>query len=102
MTNAQVNPNPKARFQEVEANIKGHHAVLENPTFNLAQDMALLEYNRKIALELGASQNPQVQGMINAWKLAGVQEFISEFRNLAEKVIPAQPPGLARTLDHKN
>jgi hypothetical protein len=39
--------------------------------------------------------------MVNGWKLQGVQEYLSEFRNLGEKVLAAQPPGLMRVLDHE-
>lgn len=101
MTPSQVNPTPKARFQ-TEQNIKEHHALLETPAFDRAEDLALLEYARKLSLELGNSQNPQVQGMVNGWKMTGVHEFLSEFRNLGEKPVVVEPPGIARRLDHKN
>lgn len=39
--------------------------------------------------------------MVNAWKLTGVQEFLSEFRNLGEKPVQAQAPGIARVLNHE-
>ena len=101
MTTEQLNPTPKARFQDIEANVKGHHALLENPAFNRAEDMAMLNYNRTLAKDLLESQNPQLTAMQNALKLAGVQEFINEFRMLAEKKQVIESPGLARSLNHK-
>ena len=104
MTPNQVNPTPKTRFQTEEA-IKAHHALLENPAFQQAEDMALLSYGRSLAHNLVTIQNPQeaqVASMANGWKLAGVQEFLAEFHSLAEKPIEVTPPGKARSLDHKN
>ena len=100
MTAAQINPTPKARFQEKSGAIEAHHNLLESDHFDRAQDMALLEYQRKLSVNLGTSQNAQVEGMVMGWKLAGVQEFLAEFRGLAEKGITVQPPGIARVLDH--
>ena len=105
MTDQIVNPTPKARFQQAEANIKAHHELLQNPAFEKAEDAALMSYNRSLAFQLVNAKDPQqaqVYGMVNGWKLAGVQEFLAEFHNLAEKPVPLQPPGHARTLDHKN
>jgi hypothetical protein len=105
MTADQVNPTPKARFQAEEANIKAHHELLQSPAFQKAEDLALMNYNRQLAFNLVNAANPQesqVHGMVNGWKMAGVQEFLAEFHNLAEKKITATAPGLARTLDHKN
>jgi len=102
MTAAQVNPTPKARFQESDANIKAHHALLENPDFQRAEDFTLLSYHRSVAFAQANDANPQVAAMVAGWKLAGVQEFLHEFRTLAEKPLAVMPPGQARTLDHKN
>ena len=102
MTSDQVNPTPKARFQTEDANIKAHHALLENPEFQKAEDLTMLNYARSLAKDTITNANPQVAGMINGWKLAGVQEFLAELHNLAEKPVPLQPPGVQRTLDHSN
>jgi hypothetical protein len=102
MTDAQVNPTPKSRFQAEDANIKAHHALLENPAFQKAEDMTLLSYQRSLAHDTGTNTNPQVAAMVNGWKLAGVQEFLAEFHNLAEKKIETPPAVKTRMVDHKN
>lgn len=105
MTDQQVNPTPKARFQAVDNNLKAHHDLLENPAFQRAEDMAVMNYNRQLAFNLVNAANPQeaqVNGMVNGWKMAGVQEFLAEFHNLAEKRVQVTPPGMKRTLDHSN
>lgn len=103
MTSAQLNPTPKAKFQSVKANIAGHHALLENPAFDRAEQAAMLSYSRTLANELAnaAGPNSQLQSMINGWKLAAVQEFMHEFRMLAEEPVVVEAPGLARQLNHK-
>lgn len=101
MTPEQVNPTPKSRFQAEEVNIKAHHELLQSPAFQRAEDMALLSYNNTLAHQLVNAPNPQeaqVCGMVNGWKLAGVQEFLATFHSLAEKPVVATPPGQARTL----
>lgn len=101
MTPEQVNPTPKSRFQSVDTNIKAHHDLLESPAFQRAEDMALLSYNNTLAHQLVNAANPQeaqVSGMVNGWKLAGVQEFLATFHSLAEKPVVVAPPGNARTL----
>lgn len=90
------------RFQSHGDRVKNHHAILESDDFQHAEDMAVLHYQRILALGLGKSANPQVDGMVVAWKLAGVQEFLAEFRNLAEAPIKAETPGLSRTLNHNS
>lgn len=101
MNESQVNPTPKKRFLDIKDADKAHHAILENPYFQRGEDYALLEYERKLAKHLGASTNPQVDGMIVAWKLTGAREFLSEFHTLAEKEIEAQRPGVGRVLNHE-
>ena len=71
--------------------------------------MAWLHYNRVLASQLAAPQNPQgpprnsqQEAMVNGYKLLGVQEFLAEFRGLAERPIEVLPPGKARTLNHAN
>jgi hypothetical protein len=102
MTADQLNPTPKAKFQSEEANVKAHHALLESPAFEYAEQVAMLQFSRSLAKELETSGNPQLTGMVNGFKLLGVQQFMAEFRMLAEKGTAPQPPGVARTLDHKN
>lgn len=102
MTQATVNPSPKVRFQAKNGAVEAHHNLLESDHFDRAEDLALLEYNRKLAIRLAneAAPSRQLMAMENANKLAGALEFLSEFRNLAEKPQPVQPPGIARTLNH--
>lgn len=102
MTPATTNPSPKLRFQEIKGAIEAHHSLLQAESFQRAEDMALLDYQRKLAVELSNEppQTKQVVAMANAFKLQGVQEFLSEFRNIAEKVVPPQAPGIARVLNH--
>jgi hypothetical protein len=102
MTADKLNPTPKVRFQKIESNLKAHYNLLEDPAFDRAEEMALLNYTRTLSEQMATTQNPQVLGMVNAWKLAGVQEFLHEFRTLAEKQVVVTPPGLARTLNHTN
>ena len=100
MTTATLNPSGKTRFQEIKGAIEAHHALLATPEHQLAEDMALLHYQRVLAHDTATSQNPQVAGMVNAWKLAGVNEFLNEYRLLAAKAVVAQPPGINRVLNH--
>jgi hypothetical protein len=105
MDKPSANPTPKAKFQEIKGAIDAHHTLIETESFKRACDAALLEYQRKLAVELANEPVPtqQVRAMGHGWKLNGVSEFLSELRNLAEK--PADPPkgpGLARVLDHQN
>lgn len=97
-----VNPPPKIRFQAIKGAIEAHHGLIQAESFERAEDMAFLEYQRKLAVKLAnePASSRQLLAMENFNKLAGVQEFLSEFRNLGEKVVEAQPPGLARVLDH--
>ena len=104
MNQATINPSPKTRFQEIKGAIEAHHALLQAESFQRAEDMALLHYQRILALQIDPKlpgDEQQVRAMVNGWKLQGVQEYLSEFRNLGEKVLTAQPPGLMRVLDHE-
>jgi len=102
MTAEKLNPTPKVRFQKIDSNLKAHCELLSDPAFDRAEEMALLNYTRTLAEQMATTQNPQVLGMVNAWKLAGVQEFLHEFRTLAEKPVAIMPPGQARTLNHNS
>lgn len=102
MSDHQLNPTPKSRFQATDANLKAHHEMLATPAFQRAEDLALLNYGRNLSDQMKDTANPQVLGMVNAWKLAGVHEFLHEFRILAEKPVEMQPPGKARTLNNVN
>lgn len=101
-TPPSANPSPKTRFQEVKGAIDAHHTLIETESFKRGCDMALLEYQRKLAAELANTppEKAQVTAMAHGWKLNGVQEFLSELRNLGEKPVTVQPPGVARTLAH--
>ena len=107
MTPSQVNPSPKTRFQESDNNISKHHTLIESGEYQRAEDFALMHYARVLAADTANSadpksgKNPQVEGMVNAWKLAGAQEFVNELRNLAEKPITLEAPGKARTLNQQ-
>jgi len=101
MTPDIVNPTPKSRFTAAEQNIKDHHALLENPAFQKAEDFALLSYQRSLAKTVGTDPNPQVAAVVAGLKLTGVQEFLAEFHNLAEKPVETQPPGINRTLNQR-
>lgn len=100
MTQSKMNPTPKDRFQATDGAIEAHYAMLASPAFQRAEDIALLHYQRLLAVTLGKSANLQVDGMVNGWKLLGAQEFLSELRNLAEKPLKTEAPGLARALNH--
>lgn len=103
MSTATKNPSPKTRFQETPGAIEAHNSLLGSISFQRAEDMTLLHYQRLLAAGLDPKlpgNELQVRAMINGWKLQGAQEYVSEFRNLNEKPIEPQPPGLARVLDH--
>jgi hypothetical protein len=100
MTAAILNPSGKSRFQEIKGAIENHHSLLARPEYQLAEDFALLHFQRIMAHETDISENPQVTAMTNAWKLAGVNEFLNEFRNLAQKPLTPQAPGINRVLNH--
>jgi hypothetical protein len=104
MDQKAVNPTPKIRFQEIKGAVEAHHGLIETESFKRACDVALLEYNRKLAANLGLSpvQGAQFEAMANAWRLQGANEFLAELRMLGEKQPEAKPPGLARVLDHSN
>jgi hypothetical protein len=105
MTSKEINPDAMARFQSNPAVIDAHHALIALPSFQLAEDMALLYYNRLLASKIAESEktqgsNSQQLAMINGFKLQGVQEYLHMFRLLGEKPIETQPPGKARTMNH--
>ena len=99
-----VNPTPKIRFQAIKGAIDAHHTLVQTESFGRAKDFALLEYQRKLAKNLGATpaQGQQIEAMANAWKLQGIEEFMAEFMLLADKPVEVQPPGVGRVLDHAN
>lgn len=105
MTKDQVNPSPKDQFQQSSENIKAHHELIQSPVYERAEEFALAHYTRALAGELARTTDPQasqVKAMQNGLKMLGAHEFIAELRNLAEKPIVTQSPGLGRVLDHKN
>ena len=98
MTPSTINPSPKTRFQDIKGAIESHHSLIQAESFQRAEDMAFLEYQRKLAIKLANEPAPsrQLLAMEHANKLSGVQEFLSEFRNLGEKPLAVEPPGLNR------
>ena len=100
MTPAQINPHARERFQASQDAIDAHHELLASPAFQRAEDMALIYYNRVLASNITKSQNPTQEATLNGVKMLGVQEFLNEFRCLAEKPLITEPPGRARTLNH--
>lgn len=100
MTQSEINPHAKQRFQSIPGQIDAHHEMLASVPFQRAEDMAMMYYTRALAGNIAKSQNQQQEAMINGLKMLGVQEFLAEFRALGEKSIEVIPPGRARTLNH--
>ena len=73
---------------------------MENPHYQLAEDMARLHYDRVLAKNLAESKAQNWDSVANGLKLLGVQEYLNEFRMLAEKQSDPKGPGMARILDH--
>lgn len=100
--NIATNPNPKARFQAMTGATKEHNDLITSSAFQTAEDFTLLEYARKLTMRLGSEQGPgrQLLAMENANKMAGVHEFLSEFRDLGKIQVASEKPGVGRVLNH--
>lgn len=91
-----VNPTPRARFQESADNISKHRALIESREAQRAFDFAQLEYAAYLAQMV--TDNPQSAAFAGL-KLSGMMEFASVFKNLGEqpvRIVPAR----SENLDH--
>lgn len=107
MTRRQLNPSPAERFREIKGAIEAHHALLALPAYQLAEDYAVMHYARVVASQQvklvnpnESPRNPQQDAMIAGVKVLAVQEFLDEFRALAEP--PPEPVTAPKihTLNH--
>jgi hypothetical protein len=79
---------PKQRFQQ-EAKVRvAHRQLVELHEFELACDFALLQLQHELTEAVNGNTNLAAAAHM---KLAGAQDFIRVFRNLAET--PGRPKG---------
>jgi hypothetical protein len=97
MNPPNVNPTPKARFQESGNNIAEHHTLLESRPFQRACDFGLQQYMLKLATVTGDFNTAAAAG----FKMQGAQEFLATLRLLAEKPEPVKPPELVGQLNYR-
>jgi hypothetical protein len=80
-----TNPTPKQRFIDNPQAVTGHRALIEHASFQRSVDMALLEYQRALAVVPVDFQG----AAMNQFKLVGALEFLQTLRLLAET--PVRP-----------
>lgn len=86
-TQPNVNPTPRQRFQSVKGCIEAHRSLLEIPAFDRALDHACLEYQTR----LGNEATDPNRAMAVGFKMAGMFEFLTILKTLAEAA-PTAPP----------
>lgn len=87
MSQPNLNPSPRARFQLERNNITSHKSMIELPSFDRGMDAALLEY----ASVLAKGNNTSNDAMAMGFKLQGAQEFLMFLKTLAEAAPVPQP-----------
>lgn len=98
MPAANVNPTPRARFQDSKDNVSKHRDLIASREFERAIDFALAEYQRIMAAG-PVDSNPQL-ALAGHYKQMGAVEFVHVLRNLAEPP-PLPPTRVSDQLDHK-
>lgn len=82
MTNPNVNPSPKSRFQESQQNVSHHRELIQRNEFQRACDFGLLQYQGQLAsMDLQGNMN---NAAANHLKITGVIEFLHVLRHLGE------------------
>jgi len=80
-TTVPFNPTPKQRFQALGNKAMGdHRQMVDSSAFNIAVDMALLQYQRESTATIVDGNGAGSVGL----RLQGAQEFINVLRNLSE------------------
>lgn len=83
---ANVNPSPRARFQESASNISRHRDMIASTEFQRACDFAMLQYQGELAMQKSDNFNTHAA---NQMKIVGALEFMHIFRHLGEQAQPA-------------
>lgn len=83
------------RFMESADNISKHRQILDFPGLQRGLDFALLQYQARLS---SATSLENSAG--NMMKLVGAQEFIQEFKLLAETFQVPKAAALPPNLDH--
>lgn len=73
------NVTPKSRVLEDEPFCKSHRRIIESETFEASAQFALLEYSHQLT---ASKADPSAAH----YMLVGAHQFLSIFRNLAEKL----------------
>lgn len=97
MSQIVTNPTPKQRFAEIKDLVSKHRDLVASPQFQVAADFALLEYQRQLSMTPFENYNACAASHM---RVVGAQEFLQQFRNLAETSVPAKRE-VAGNLDHK-
>lgn len=92
-TPINLNPSPKTRFLQKEANVKAHHALIEREDLDHSLDTALNQYQLLLVLD---AKDANAAAAAH-FKITGVLEFLHQFKYLGEAVTPnktTKPTGL--------
>lgn len=92
-TPINLNPSPKTRFLEKEANVKAHHALIEREDLDHSLDTALNQYQLLLVLD---AKDANAAAAAH-FKITGVLEFLHQFKYLGEATTPNKtkyPTGL--------
>jgi hypothetical protein len=87
-----LNPSPKLRFLEIEANAKAHHDLIARMDLQRSLDAALAQYQLLLSLE---AKDANAAAAAH-FKITGVLEFMHIFKYLAEMAPPPKPTPLAK------
>lgn len=79
-----LNPSPKLRFLQDEANAKAHHALIERDDLQRSLDAALMQYQLMLVFD---AKDANAAAAAH-FKIAGVHEFLHQFKYLAEQAVP--------------
>lgn len=95
-TPPNVNPSPKARFQQASDNISKHRALISTHEFQRACDYALLDYQSTLAKQMTTANDAAA----NHFKITGALEFIQAMRTLGETIVHSEKKDQGN-LDHR-
>lgn len=85
---ANLNPSPKARFMQSGTRISNHRALIMSDAFEDAADAAMLQMQRAMANDIKDGNSAMAAG----FRMLGAQEFLANFRLLAETPRAPSPP----------
>jgi hypothetical protein len=75
-----TNPSPKTLFRSNAVRVKNHLSAIQSQVLRESIDVALLEYQRKLAI----NTNEQNGGAAAMFKIKGALEFVDELLRLGE------------------